>query len=118
MERASFGRRFAALFADWSISYFVAVFLSKFHLGSVSALQYLVFFLEVVLFTTIGQASIGQKLLNLRIVRESDSGYVSFGNVVLRTILLILVIPALITTNGRGLHDLAAKSKIVRVISA
>lgn len=113
MEQAPFSKRLIALFADWTLSFFVATFLAAFNLGSVASLQYLVFFIEVVLFTTTVQASVGQKLMKLKIVSFPDGGYLPFPKVLLRTLLLVLVIPALFTTEGRGFHDVLAKSSII-----
>ena len=113
MEIAPFGRRLVALFADWTLSYFVAVFLASFHFGSVRVLQYFAFLVEVFLFTIFAGASAGQRLMKLKVVTYPDGGYLPPLRVFIRTILLILVIPALFTRNRRGFHDVIAKSLII-----
>ena len=113
VENASFGRRLVALFADWTLSYFVAVFLAGLHLGPPRFLQYLVFFIEVVIFTTATGSSAGQKLMRLKIVTFPQGGYLTFPKVLTRTTLLILVLPALFTKSGRGYHDIIAKSSVI-----
>jgi uncharacterized RDD family membrane protein YckC len=113
VEIAPFGRRLIALFADWTLSYFVAVFLASLGWGSARVLQYLVFAVEVILFTSITGSSIGQRLMKLRVISCPDGSYLPPQRVLLRTFLLVLVIPALFTKNKRGLHDVLAKSLII-----
>ena len=110
MEVAPFGRRLAALFADWALSYFVAVFLSRFNLGGITGLQYLVFVLEVTFFTSLLKGSVGQRLMNLKVVSYPDGDFLPISRSLLRTILLVLIIPVLFTSNGRGYHDVLANS--------
>ena len=118
MQRAGIIRRFVALCADWALAYFVAVFLAGGHGGRVNVLQYLVFYFEVILFTSISGASAGQNLMKLKIIHEETGAKVSFVRVVIRTTLLMFVLPALFTSKGRGFHDIAAKSEIVSLTSA
>ena len=113
VDIAPFGRRLVALFADWTLSYFVAVFLASLNWGSARVLQYFVFAVEVILFTSITGSSIGQRLMKLKIISYPDGGYLPPQRVLLRTVLLILVIPALFTKNKRGLHDVIAMSLII-----
>ena len=115
MEIAPFSRRLVALFADWTLSYFVAVFMASFHFGPVRVLQYFAFFVEVLVFTIFTGASVGQRLMKLKVVTYPDGGYLPPLRVFIRTILLILVIPALFTRDRRGFHDVIAKSLIITV---
>jgi hypothetical protein len=74
----------------------------------------LVFAVEVFVLTAFGGASAGQRLLRLRI-RRLDGRPVWLGAAFVRTTLLLLLIPALITDrDGRGLHDKAAGTVLVR----
>lgn len=74
----------------------------------------LVFAVEVFVLTALGGASAGQRLLRLRIVRL-DGRPVWLGAALVRTASLLLLIPALITDrDGRGLHDKAAGTVLVR----
>jgi uncharacterized RDD family membrane protein YckC len=113
VEIAPFGRRLVALFADWTLSYFVAVFMASLHWGSARVLQYLVFAFEVFIFTSINSASIGQRLMKLKVISYPDGNYLPPQRVLLRTLLLVLVIPALFTKNKRGFHDVLARSLII-----
>jgi uncharacterized RDD family membrane protein YckC len=74
----------------------------------------LVFGVEVFVLTAFGGASAGQRLLRLRIVRL-DARPVGLGTSFVRTALLLLLVPALITDrDGRGLHDKAAGTVLLR----
>jgi uncharacterized RDD family membrane protein YckC len=74
----------------------------------------LVFGVEVFVLTAFGGASAGQRLLRLRILRL-DGRPVWLGTALVRTVLLLLLVPALITDrDGRGLHDKAAGTVLVR----
>jgi uncharacterized RDD family membrane protein YckC len=69
---------------------------------------------EVIVFTWLLMGSFGQRLLGLRVVRV-DGGRLSLPRIVLRTLLLCLVIPAVVMdSDGRGLHDRAVGSIVVR----
>ena len=113
METASFRRRLVALFADWTLSYFVAAFLVSMHWGSISFMQNLVFFLENIIFISTTGATVGQRLMKLKVVSFPDGGYVTAGRVFIRTLSLSLVLPALFTSGRRGFHDIWAKSVII-----
>ena len=70
---------------------------------------------ELVLVTAAG-ATIGMRLLGLRVARVSDGSPPDFPMVALRTALLSLLVPALIwDRDGRGLHDRASRTVVVRV---
>ncbi len=57
----------------------------------------------------------GMRLLGLRVVRLDDGGRPGLVPAALRTALLVLLVPAVITDGaGRGLHDRAAGTVVVR----
>lgn len=59
--------------------------------------------------------TLGMNLLGLRIVRVDRQAAVDPARAVLRTCLLILLVPALIwDRDGRGLHDRLAQTAVVR----
>lgn len=115
MSSASFGRRLAALGLDWVASTAVAVVIT----GSLwdprtNQWNLPVFLAEVLLLTVLLGGSFGQVLLGMRIERL-DGSRPSVLAVVIRTLLLGLVIPpALIGADGRGLHDRAAGTYVAR----
>jgi uncharacterized RDD family membrane protein YckC len=70
--------------------------------------------LYVVLLPTSGQ-TFGMRVARLRVVRLRDGGLLGVPAAFLRVFLVVLTIPALFTDrDGRGLHDRAAGSIIVR----
>jgi uncharacterized RDD family membrane protein YckC len=74
-----------------------------------------VFALEVLVLTTFLGASAGQFLRGLRVVRL-DGRPPGLLRSVVRTVLLLLLVPALIwDQDGRGLHDKVAGTVLVRV---
>jgi uncharacterized RDD family membrane protein YckC len=74
-----------------------------------------IFALEVLVLTTFLGASAGQFLVGLRVVRL-DGRPPGLLRSLLRTVLLVLLIPVLIwDRDGRGLHDKVAGTLLVRV---
>jgi uncharacterized RDD family membrane protein YckC len=74
-----------------------------------------VFAVEVLILTSFGGASAGQRVLGMRVVRMADGDPIAIPAVIVRTLLLLLVVPALIwDRDGRGLHDKAAGTVLIR----
>lgn len=113
---AGTGRRVVALCLDWFAATLIvrAVFPTAPYGSTESALLVLaVFALEVTLLTWVGGASFGQRLVGIMVVRRA--GRLSLPRSLLRTLLICLVIPAVIwDADGRGLHDRAVDSAVVR----
>ncbi|WP_199836411.1 RDD family protein [Streptomyces sp. NRRL F-4489] len=110
------GRRFGALFIDWALCLIVAYgLLSGGKAQATSNWALLVFaVLSVLTVGTVG-CTPGKRLLGLRVVAEGG-GRISLPRVILRTLLLVLVIPAVIwDRDGRGLHDRLSRSVQVRI---
>ncbi len=110
------GRRFAALFIDWALCMLVAYgLLSDGRANATSNWALAVFaVLSVLTVGTVGFTP-GKRLLGLRVVAE-DGGRLSLPRVVLRTVALVVVIPAVIwDRDGRGLHDRLARAVQVRI---
>lgn len=107
---ASFGRRLAAVTVDWIASVLVARAVTD-----DPWVPLLVFVVEsLLLLPTLG-ATFGMKLLGLRVIRLGSPGLVPPLRAVVRTVLLAVVIPATIwDRDGRGLHDKAAGTVVVR----
>ena len=73
-----------------------------------------IFVAEVLLLTWLAGGSAGQRLRGLAVVRL-DGSPVGLPRAALRTLLLALLVPALIwDRDGRGLHDRAAGTVVVR----
>ena len=106
---AGMGRRLLALLIDWLASYAVAV--AVFHSA---AWTLLVFFIEVFVLTALTGFTLGKRILGLRVARL-DGKPVGFGWALVRTLLLITVVPPLVSDRDlRGLHDRAANTIVIR----
>jgi len=114
---ASWGSRIGAIFIDWFVALGVALAL----VGSpepgdqrFSLFVLLVFIFEyVVLLATAGR-TIGMAILGLRVL-PVGSNRLNVLRVLIRSVLLALVIPAVIyDRDRRGLHDKAARTVVVR----
>jgi uncharacterized RDD family membrane protein YckC len=111
---AGTGRRVVALFIDW----FAALLVSQLLVGtpqtSLESFATLgIFFVEVSLLTWLSGASFGQRIVGLRVGGLTRP--LGFTGATIRTLLICLVIPPLIwDADGRGLHDRAMGSVVVR----
>lgn len=114
---APWSRRFVALLVDWVIAQVIATGLLGVPWtgarGGQAFVTLGVFAVEnLVLLATAG-ATIGHRLLGLQL-RQARPGLWP-AQVAIRTVLLVLVVPALVSgRDGRGLHDLAAGTVLVR----
>ena len=113
-----FGRRLVAILIDWLLCQLIAYAFTGSGFGqgqSGSWWPLLIFAVEnVVLLSTLG-STFGQRLLGLRLL-SLDGGRATIVQVLVRTVLLCLAIPALIwDRDQRGLHDKAARTVLVRL---
>lgn len=116
---ASFGRRIAALCADWLIAYgLLAWAMVLDSTGNVA--HYRAFVLEVI-WLVLGAISVrlftftpGQYLLGLRVVSVDDRRHVGIGRAIVRGVLVGLVVPPLFAdSDGRGLQDRFSNTAVV-----
>lgn len=113
---ARFGRRLGAVLVDWIGCQLIAYGLITRGDLAAAGNWTLALFLSLTLLTvgTVGFTP-GKRMLGLRVVGQGG-GRLSLPRVVLRTLLLALVIPALIwDRDGRGLHDRLAGAVQVRI---
>lgn len=113
---APLGRRVGALFIDWSLCMVIAYGLLARGDQQTAGNWALAVFLVMSLLTvgTIGSTP-GKRILGLRVVAE-DGGRLGAVRVIVRTVLLVLVIPALVwDRDTRGLHDRLARAVQVRI---
>lgn len=107
---ARVGRRLAALAVDWAAAVIVAIAFFDYDSLAITLIFALV---QIVFLPTLG-ASPGHALVGLRLVRI-DGAWVGPWRPLVRTALLVLVIPAVIwDADQRGLHDKAAATVLVR----
>ena len=74
------------------------------------------FALQVLVLTALTGQSLGKRVLGIRVVRLADpDGQPGFLAAAIRTALVMLVLPAVVfDRDGRGLHDRAAGTAVVR----
>ncbi|MGC5169943.1 RDD family protein [Micromonospora sp. DT81.3] len=107
---ARVGRRLAALAIDWTAAVLISV--AFFAYDSLATLTIFAL-VQVVFIPTLG-GSPGHRLVGLR-VAAMRGGWVGLWRPLVRTALLVLVIPAVIwDPDQRGLHDKAAGTLLVR----
>ena len=124
MSVAPLGRRLGALFVDWVLCELIVAGVTRHSLVSgasdphyFSALYWtlVLFFVEVYLLTAISGLTVGKRLLGIRVIR-TNGGVPGFGWALLRTILLLCVVPPLLADRDlRGLHDRATDTIVVRL---
>ncbi|MFD5138437.1 RDD family protein [Streptomyces sp. NPDC058378] len=113
---APLGRRFGALFIDWAACMLIAYGLIARGDQQAAGNWALGVFLVLSLLTvgTVGSTP-GKRIMGLRVVAEGG-GRLGTVRVVLRTVLLLLVIPAIVwDRDSRGLHDRLARAVQVRI---
>ncbi|MFF5702817.1 RDD family protein [Streptomyces sp. NPDC012794] len=113
---ARFGRRLGAVAIDWIGCQLIAYGLITHGDLAAAGNWTLALFLSLTLLTvaTVGFTP-GKRILGLRVIGQ-DGGRLGIPRVVLRTLLLALVVPALVwDRDGRGLHDRLAGAVQVRI---
>jgi hypothetical protein len=112
---APLGRRFGALFIDWAVCMLIAYGLLARGDQQAAGNWALGVFLVMSLLTvgTVGSTP-GKRIMGLRVIGE-DGGRLGVVRVVVRSVLLLLVIPAIVwDRDSRGLHDRLARAVQVR----
>jgi uncharacterized RDD family membrane protein YckC len=110
------GRRIAALFVDWTLCLLIAYgLLAHDSARAVDNWTFVVFGVMSLLALATAGTTPGKRLLGMRVVRLGG-GRAGVLHVLVRTLLLLLVVPALVwDRDTRGLHDKAAGTVEVRV---
>ncbi|MGZ0710795.1 RDD family protein (plasmid) [Coraliomargarita sp. W4R53] len=117
---AKLGRRVGALFVDYIAATIIATFIgyNQFALpaeaGFTTFYPLIVFAAIQIIFLPVMQASPGHRIFGLTL-RRVDGAWVGLWRPIVRTVLLLLVIPAAIwDADHRGLHDKVAATVLVR----
>jgi uncharacterized RDD family membrane protein YckC len=121
---AGWGRRVLALFVDWLIAGLIASAVTSKPLwaggNDLNTAQLVTFFAMSAVLTGLAGATIGHRLLGLRVIRTQPGGTGYAAQVgllagAIRSLLICLVLPAVIyDRDRRGLHDRAADTVVVR----
>ena len=118
VQTVSIGRRLVALVVDWVVAVLSAAAVANTTVPPQGLRESLlvsgVFIVEVGLLTGLLGFSIGKRLTGLK-VEGRDGRPIGVPRALLRTFLLALVVPALLMTDERrGLHDIAAGTRVVK----
>lgn len=109
MSVPSMGRRLLALFVDWLLCLLIAVGLFRSQYLTIA-----LFAVETYVLTAVTGATLGKRLLSIRVLRMNGRPP-GFGWAAVRTLLLLAVVPPLLSDRDlRGLHDRAADTIVVR----
>jgi uncharacterized RDD family membrane protein YckC len=107
---ASMPRRVLALFIDWLLSMLIAYWLTRTQFWTIA-----VFTVEVFVLTALTGCTVGKRVAGIRVMR-TGGGPVGFRWSLVRTAILLTVIPPLLTDRDlRGLHDRASDTIVVRL---
>ncbi|MCD1572272.1 RDD family protein [Agromyces mediolanus] len=108
------GRRIAALLIDWASAMLLALLFTPYDSVAYNFVTPLVFVvLQIVFIPTIG-GSIGHRLLGMAVV-PLEGGWIGIRRTVVRSLLLIIVVPALVwDSDQRGFHDKVAGTVLIR----
>ena len=107
---ASMPRRVLALLIDWLLSMLIAYWLTGSQFWTIA-----VFAVEVYVLTATTGFTVGKRLVGIKTMR-TNGGLVGFWWSLVRTAILLTVIPPLLTDRDlRGLHDRASDTIVVRL---
>jgi uncharacterized RDD family membrane protein YckC len=112
-------RRLGALLVDWIIASLSSAALAGTHYPPKDIKENLVitafFVVEMSVLTGLLGYSIGKRIFGLK-VENPDGRPIGIPRALVRSLLICLVIPALVMTDDkRGLHDLAAGSRVALI---
>jgi uncharacterized RDD family membrane protein YckC len=112
---AGMARRVGALFIDWLLCTLIVVASINPPHADVAYWTLLIFAAQDYLFTALTGFTIGKLVLRIRVVRL-DGSRIGAGWGLVRTVLLLTVVPPLIVDKDlRGLHDRAANTVVIRI---
>jgi hypothetical protein len=107
---ASMPRRVLALLIDWLLSMLIAYWLTGSQFWTI-----VVFAVEVYVLTATTGFTVGKRLVGIRTIR-TNGGLIGFWWALVRTAILLTVIPPLLTDRDlRGLHDRASDTIVIRL---
>lgn len=111
---ARVGRRIGGLFIDWASAMLLALLFTPYESVAYTWVTPVVFaVLQVIFIPTLG-GSIGHRAVGLRVV-PLVGGWIGVWRPVVRTALLVFVVPALVwDSDQRGFHDKIAGTVLVR----
>ncbi len=115
LPEASLGKRFLAICIDWAIAWSISTLLTPNVIPETSISTLVVFYIEVLLLTYFMQSSMGQFLVGIKIVDKETHGRIGFRRTLIRTTLIILVLPAIFTKDLEPYHNVLTYSRVVSI---
>ncbi len=113
-ERVTIGRRVGALLLDGVFSIPIALIFTRPPGPAYSLAVAGVFIVQRIVLTATTGHSLGQRVVGIA-VRRLDGKPVGFGRAAIRTILMYIAVPVFfVDKTGRGMHDRAAGTVLVR----
>ena len=112
------GRRVTALTIDWLMSMGIAALVVNTFAStqSLSTITLAVWFVLGVATVSVFSFTPGQLVAGIRVARVDVAAPVGFVRALVRTFFLVFVVPAIISDHdGRGMHDRATGTAMVRV---
>ena len=108
------GRRLAALAIDWAAAMLIALLFARYDSLVYSWVTLGIFALMQILFIPTIGGSVGHRLVGMRVV-PLVGGWVGPWRPIVRTLLLVIVLPALVwDSDQRGFHDKVAGTVLIR----
>jgi uncharacterized RDD family membrane protein YckC len=115
LPEASLGKRFLAICIDWAIAWSISTLLTPNVIPETSISTLVVFYFEVLILTYFMQSSMGQFLVGIKIVDKETHGRIGFKRTLIRTTLIILVLPAIFTKDLEPYHNVLTYSRVVSI---
>jgi uncharacterized RDD family membrane protein YckC len=108
-------RRVGAIFIDWFACTFIVLALIRPNPADVGLWTLLIFAAQDFVLTSLTGLTLGKRLLGIRVVRL-DGRWIGPLWGLVRTVLILLIVPALfMNADQRGLQDRAANTAVVRI---
>jgi uncharacterized RDD family membrane protein YckC len=115
LPEATLGKRFFAICIDWAIAWSISTLLTPNVIPESSISTLVVFYFEVLILTYFIQSSMGQFLVGIKIVDKETHGRIGFRRTLIRTTLIILVLPAIFTKDLEPYHNVLTYSRVVSI---
>jgi uncharacterized RDD family membrane protein YckC len=115
LPEATLGKRFIAICIDWAIAWSISTLLTPNVIPETSISTLVVFYFEVLILTYFMQSSMGQFLVGIKIVDKETHGRIGFKRTLIRTTLIILVLPAIFTKDLEPYHNVLTYSRVVSI---
>jgi|688.fasta_scaffold1128292_1 uncharacterized RDD family membrane protein YckC len=114
--RVGQGRRMLGLLIDWAFCYFITWgFFAEPGTGAFTPIVYFLYLGQYLLFSILGGATPGHRIVGLKIVRFSDGQMPTPKQALIRTALLAIVITAItFDQNGRGINERFSGTVLIR----